>query len=460
MALTTQTKAEIKERAIARIVAGAGLSDLRETDPMVQEVDAFASDLERVYIEQWEVRDAGLPSQCSDEDIDAHLAEVLPSGSARDSGAPAVGGAVKFYRPGADATILTILAGTPVSRKKDGFVYRTIATTTIGVDSRESGAVSIVASKPGTVGNCAASEVNRLGVSISGVTAVSNTASIDNGTDRATKDEAYQAMQAYVAGISPATKKGILSRLKAIDDATYGRVLFAKFGRLSVNQPGYITAYVDDGMGTAGPRVTIPTGEVLLSNAAGGETTLYVDNWPLVSPPVLSDGGGVLTTQPKWALPWGEAQFAAGIAAAKTITAGAYTVYSGLVAVAQRVVDGDVSNSVDYPGHRGAGDIVRVLPAALYGGVLASFGYRLWLQAGDIDRVAIEAEVARRIVAYVNSLDIGQKLYQSDVIAIARGVSGVVDVTDISLNGSTTATSLNPAENQVIRTAESRVAAL
>jgi hypothetical protein len=454
-AAVTWTKAELKERSLARIIAGSGLSDVRETDPMVQEVDAFATDLERAHIEQWEIRDEGMPSQCSDEAMDGHLAEVLPDGMARDEGDYAIGGAVKFYRPNASATILNIAAGTNVYRSKDGFAYKTMTLVTIGAGATESNATSVIALRKGSLGNCAVEEIDRIGTPISGVTVCLNSAGIDNGADRQSRDDAYTTMRDYVRGISPATKPGILYRLKQIEDPTYGKVRFAKFGSVSPLTPGMISVYIDNGLGTAGPLTAVSAGEILLSSAVGGETSLYLDNWPINVVPTLYKNTVAMSPQPVWAYPTGQAQLTSGLTAMDAITAGAYSVFGGLVAIAQKVVDGSVADPTTYPGNSGAGDIVRVLPAALYGAAQTTIGFKFWPRTG-VDKESLKAAIKRIVTQYVNSLDIGQRLFASDIIRLVRSVDLVDDVTEVTFNGASV-NSINPSESQVIRTSDALV---
>lgn len=455
MAMRVQSAAEIRERMLARLVANTELSDLRETDPATQALYAAADELFRAQIEMWKVRDgAYLSTAEDDDDVDEHAAEVLPEGMERDEGSYATGGALVFTRPTGGAGGVTVVAGTPVQRSKDGYGYRTLGVATFGAGATESSGVSVVASTKGTDGNCAATEIDRLGVSIAGITGCRNTASITNGRGRQSNEDLKQAIRDHVAGIVPPTPAGILRTALAVDDATYGRCLFAKLGTVRKETAGYVYLYIDDGNGTSGPQVAVGAGEVLVSSSQGGERIFFLARRPLVSAgPVLTDELAAVVT-PSWVLPWGMAEFSTGLAVAKTITAAAYTVYGGLVAAVQAALDGDVMNPLTTSGAVGAGCLVVVKPAALKTGGYVSI-------TATVDRIngvslaTVSAVLKRQIVQFVNSLDIGAPLLVSDIVTLLRANSYVTNVRDVTING--VALDLYCAASEIIRTKDTEI---
>jgi hypothetical protein len=448
---------EIAERLISQVIARTGLSDLRETDPMVQSLRAAGREIARCVVEQWKIRDGAYPSKAHDDDMDEHLAEVLPEGQERGQGLRATGGAVRFSRPTAAVSPIIIDKGTPVYRSKDGYVYRTLDVATIGGGAKTSSPVSVAASSIGDAGNCAANEINRIGTSIPGVTTVANTAAIDNGTNIDSDATAYEWLLNWVRGISPAVPSGILRRVLDIEDDTYGPVRFAKFGLRDPLAPGFRRLYIDDGNGTSGPHETAEAGEVVVSDSAGGERVLHLVNRPIYGiPPVILDGGDIYTPAPRWTAPWSQMVFAAELAAGLTLTAGLYQYYTGLVGVAQRLIDGDVSDPLSTPGCGGFGDVLQVMPANLTSNQLASIAARV-IRDQNVDPDTAKVLERRALVQMTNGHDIGQSLTLSDIDSTLRSLSHVRDVpmAEIKINGVNR--SLGAGEYRVVRTADSKV---
>jgi uncharacterized phage protein gp47/JayE len=101
-----------------------------------------------------------------------------------------------------------------------------------------------------------------------------------------------------------------------------------------------------------------------------------------------------------------------------------YTPFSGLIPLVQKVLDGDPSDRVTYPGYVAAGILCTVLAPVtnaqtIVVNVTAATGY---LQATVI------ANVKSAILAYVNALGIGERLIRSELISVIMAVTGVYDV--------------------------------
>jgi len=446
---------EIAERLIARLVVRSGLSDLRETDPAVQACRGFAIEIVDAVNTLWANRDDNYFGTAADSALDEILADILPDGANRSTGARAVGGQVTFSRSAGSTGVVVVSAGTPVSRKNDGFTYRTIAEASFGFAATVSDPpVSVVAAAIGAKGNCEAGDINRLGTSILGVTGCTNAAAIDNGSGAATDEEARQDARAHVKGISPAVPDGILRRVKALEDPTYGKVRHAKWMPVDGSRPGYRELVIDDGMATAGPVTTIATGEVMLGASTTFETLLYLRNRPLVSDPVLYADGVEITDSVYWTRPWGQVALSTAVAAGERVTAGEYKVYGGLVAAAQRLIDGDPSNLEAYPGIGGLGDVIRVRPSRLHDGLYTSVTFDLEVASNF---AAISAALAKILAAYINGLGIGETLYLSEIVRIVKSYPGVRNVSNVKISGS--ASDRKPATDAVLRTREANIVA-
>lgn len=451
--MRTRTREDILERMIAQLVARTELTDIRETDPGVQALGAVAPEIEAAHREAWRARDSGTVEGAQDEFVDELLGEVLPEGIGREQGSFAVGGAVVFTRP-AGGGALVVQAGATVLRSKDGFVYRSMTASTFGAGALESSPVSVVASVKGSAGNCVEGEINRIGGNIPGVTGCRNTASISNGTDRQSDEQAKDMMRRALKGFAPATPAGILKAVLAIEDPTYGRVRFASWAPRNPVSPNQRTLYIDDGMGTSGPTVQV-VDEVMLATSGGGELYLYTRHWPLQSAPTVLKDEADANLSVRWIYPSGQAFLSGGaLAAGKTVTCPSYFYYTGLVGVAQRVVSGVASDYANFPGNDGAGDVISVRPARLMTNTYSTIEFDT-TYATNVDPAVVGAAIRRRVAQMVNSRGIGVKLDIASIIATARVVPGVVNIQNVRING--VAYDANCLEDAVIRVRESDI---
>jgi hypothetical protein len=133
--------------------------------------------------------------------------------------------------------------------------------------------------------------------------------------------------------------------------------------------------------------------------------------------------------------------YAAGLTAGDAVTA-SYTPFSGLIPLVQKVIDGDPSDRVTYPGYVAGGILCTVLAPVtsaqtIVANVTAASGY---LQATVI------ANVESAILAYVNGLGIGEPLIRSELIAVIMAVTGVYDV-----NLTTPSGNVNVSASQIAR---------
>ena len=165
--------------------------------------------------------------------------------------------------------------------------------------------------------------------------------------------------------------------------------------------------------------------------------------------PALTLNGAALTNGVDYEVvePWGQIKLNQALSADDELVAGAYEVYTGIVAEAQRVVDGDPSNRTKYPGYRGAFSIVDVLPAAVHwltitGTVVKRSG---WVQA-DVIKAAEAA-----LMLEVNRNPIGAPIHLSNLVGIidTLEINGLRAVRRVNLTTPTASVYVPP--NTVIR---------
>jgi uncharacterized phage protein gp47/JayE len=173
--------------------------------------------------------------------------------------------------------------------------------------------------------------------------------------------------------------------------------------------------------------------------AVGGETRLTLD-YPAIKNvlpyQVATDVQGNLTAGADYTLDpaSGLIVFSTALVAGEKVVA-SYTRYTGLLAFAQKVVDGDPTDRTTYPGYRGAGVLVQVLPPQV---LLQNVTAVLTVIEG-YSQAVVQATATRVVRDYINSLGISDDLLRAQLFKVIMSVEGVADV-DI----------ITPTENVII----------
>lgn len=176
--------------------------------------------------------------------------------------------------------------------------------------------------------------------------------------------------------------------------------------------------------------------EVVIASALGGEEYLYTDKKPIKSEAALtvtSDTRGALTLGSTYyfnaaagrlyftpALAVGEKISIAGTPATPT----GYTYFTGLIAAAQKVVDGDENDRTNYPGYRAGGTIIRVLTPTV---VIVSVQGTLNFVEG-VNTATVLANVENAVLSYINNLGISGDVIRHEIIERVMAVDGVFDL--------------------------------
>lgn len=459
--MDVRSEAQIRGELTAEFLSRSGLRALRAGDEVAQVLGMMARQIAGFERANWERRDQHMIGTSSGDYLRALLADALPDGLLPAEPAAALGGAVIFYRPAAEASVLSIPAGWPCSRSADGFGYRTVAATTIGSGAVASGSVSILAQETGEDGNCDIGDVDRFDA-IEGITSCRNTAPLTNGDAGSTDDQAKDTLRRYFRAVARATRDAILRAVFAINDATYGR---AKFAKLSAGEATALGAwarlYLDDGAGTAG-QYTDPGEEYLVQGAAGGEWLFYTAGRPIYDP-----GGGITInlnavaddpTRYGIVHPWGQVRRAEsdGLTAADDLSIVGHYYRAGLVALAQQAIDGLLADVWNYPPVRGVGCVLECLPATKKTCTVVC-PVQTYSTAA-LERAAVLVAAKRNLLAYINGRDIGEAAVQARMIAAIVNTSGVKDVPYLLVN--LTVNNLYCLESEVIRSTEASVSFL
>jgi hypothetical protein len=186
----------------------------------------------------------------------------------------------------------------------------------------------------------------------------------------------------------------------------------------------------------AGENMCASLGGPPPDTATGGEEFLYLQNKPVVGTALALTqvtSGGAATALVRGVPPVGQysvresnglIKFDPALAIGDTVFAD-YEYYTGLISAAQKVVDGDPNDRLNYPGYRAAGIDVQVKAPTQR--VIAVTGV-LTITRG-FERTVVRAAAEANVVTYVNGLGISGDVIRSEIIEQIMATPGVYNVT-------------------------------
>lgn len=430
--LQIRTYSQILQRMVGRVVARTALTDLAPTAALMRILAAAADEDDEQYYQILRALDVTSLTKAVGPDLDEHVKIYGPDAIVRRG--PVKGTAtVVFSRTGTTGTV-AIPQGTqvqaPATAARAQLLYATTAAGQISAGLTASTPVPIAAVDVGAAYKVAAGGIFAFGAGRpAGVDSVVNDTPVLNAADAETDDDLRRRVRLYLASLARGTPLAV--QYAALTAEVSGqRVATAAVVEDAVAR-GNVVVYVDDGAGTAETTQAV-TDQVVLASAVGGERRITLPSRPIKiesgytvkrntvamtagTDYVLDPAAGViiLTT----------GAFPTGLAAADAITfTGVY--FTGLIAEAQKIVDGDAADRVNYPGYRAAGVLVRVLAPSI---VQLSVRGNITTAQGASAAAAITAAAAE-LTAYVNGLGIGDDVIVNELRARVMGVPGVYDV--------------------------------
>jgi len=441
-----RTHQQILADMIAGVVAKSQLSDVGDSAMVKHLLSASAmSDAELYYAASLILTEFNIDT-ATGEALDERAADIQPAVITRLEAAKATGNVVfsKATALGGGETV-DIPAGTKV-KTAGGIIF--VTTTAAQLTSTSPEIISghgvgrdvesgVAAESPGADGKVAADTIVKFVTKVTNIDEVTNPAATLHGRDEESDDSFRARIKSYVASLARCTVGALeVAVLGASDPDTGATILFTKVIEDSVNR-GLVTLYIDDGTGTAEDFQTISAPENVTAgllgppadSAVGGEEVLYLDNWPIVDGTLAlsSSTRGALVENTDYTLNLANAQlvFDPPLVAAEVITASTYDYYTGLIALAQKIIDGDPTDRENYPGHRAAGVLVRALvPQVLVQNVVCN----LFIEEG-YDRDEAVADVETAVKDYINGLSISGDVVRNELIKRVMQVSGVINVT-------------------------------
>jgi uncharacterized phage protein gp47/JayE len=431
---------------LARVVARSRLKDVSDTSVVKHVLSAAARADDEQYYQMTLLLQLFSIDTATGRDLDERAKDIQPAVIERRQAAKATGSVV-FSRTGTSGTV-AIPTGTKV-KTAGGIIFTTTTTGTISPASpeqipghgigRDSNLVSVVADQPGTDGNVAAGTMVKLVQKPPGVDEVTNPSAFSQGLDKESDDAFRNRLKRYISSLPRSTtlaiETGVIGKQ---DQATGATILFSKAVEDPINR-GFVTLYVDDGTGTAESVHTVTEENVTRGlagpppgSAAGGETVLYLDEKPIKDsePSILTSStrgvlardtgtGGDYTLNPAS----GQLVFDPALVTGEIITAD-YTFFTGLIALAQKIVDGDPDDRETFPGLRAAGVLVVVrVPQVL----LQNVEVTVTVKEG-FDQAEVQAAARQAIKDYINNLAISGDVIKYELAKRIMSVAGVLDI--------------------------------
>lgn len=446
---TPKRQEQILSQMIAKVVSRTPLSDVSNTAVIKHVLTAAARQDDEQYYQMSLLQLLFSIDTASGDDLDERAKEIQPAIITRNLSRKATGNVV-IYRNGTVGT--TPIAVNTVVTTTDGKSYTTTAAGSISpsspalvvghVTGQDSGLIPAIASEGGADGNVASGEIVKFSSKPPGVDGVTNLSAMAHGADKELDDSFRNRLRQYIATLARSTLNAIENAVLGAEDTDTGAtILFAKAIEDPINR-GNVTLYIDDGTGSASTTEAV-SGEVITAGlagppagaAVGGEQRLFLDYKPIDESTLVleSDVLGTLTqgiTGDYYVNPSsGQLNFVVPLVAGEVVSVvGSYTRYTGLIELAQKIVDGMASDRANYPGYRAGGVRVAVTtPQILIQAVELSI-----IVAEGYDETTVESAVTNAIRDYINSLGISGDVLRTELIRRIKSVSGVYDFTLVS----------------------------
>lgn len=457
---------QILTEMIASIVSRTKLSDLSDSSDFKHLLAAAAQQDEEQYYQMYLLLKLFDINSASGDDLDERAAEIAPNELTRILAKKSVG-TVVFSRATVSG-IVTKPAGLVV-KTGDGKEFITTAGFTINpsdppvlsghIAGQDSSPVPIQSISAGEENNVEYDTIVKFASKPTGLTDVTNPSRTQQGRDKETDDEFRKRIKVYVRSLVRSTVYGLEGSVLNLEDPDTGSIiLYAKAIEDIVNL-GYTTLYIDDGTGYAQSTEVVSNENVTYglagppaNSAVGGETYLFLDHIAINTDEIFSltsSTRGILVDGTDFYLDpsRGQINFITALTTGEVITAN-YTRYTGLIELAQKVVNGDPNDRANYPGYRGAGVQVRVRTPQL---LIQNVEVGLVIEEG-YNTDTVRSNVTSAILKYINTLEISGDVIRTELITAIQNVEGVYDLTlsDPSSNRAV-------LDDQLIRTSTSNI---
>lgn len=441
----TKRHEQILTTMISKVVSRTRLSDVSNTSVWKHVLAAAARQDDEQYYQMTLLLMLFDLYKASGDDLDQRAKEIQPAIITRVEEAKSTGNVVlsrsttvgtTTFSSGeqfstTDGKVFTISSGgsiTPTSPVQ-------IAGHVVGQDS---GLIPAVANEGGADGNVDDNTIVKFVTKPAGIDEVTNPSAFAHGLDEETDDSFRNRLIQYISTLARSTVDALEAAVLGAEDTDTGAtIIFVKAIEDIINR-GDVTLYIDDGTGSASTTESVTNENVCegltgppADTAVGGEEYLFLDHKPIDETTLsLSTNNPVPLTPMTQGVDYyvnpasGQINFTTPLITGEEIIAG-YTRYTGLIELAQKIVDGDASDRANYPGYRAAGIQVLVsTPQILIQDVELSI-----VVAEGYDDTDVEDTVRDTIRDYINTLGISGDVIRNEIIHRVKGVTGVYDLT-------------------------------
>lgn len=436
MPYTPKSALEILRDLTAMTVGRTSLDDISNGSILTTMYSAIAQELASVERKLVTIRESYFLDTVSGIDLDERVRE-LPLGTVRRLQASHASGSVLEVTRDDTSTSLTIPAGSEVICSRTSMTYRTIDDYTMSIGQSLLSGIFIVASQPGSLGNCAIGEINKIKSLPDTILTCTNILGISNGFDEEDDSSLRARAKTYINSLSRSQKSAIEFLAVSFVGSTGERLRYAKLVEPE-DKPAYSELYVDDGTAEMSVATRSRVGKAVGGIVpVGGQRVLYHEA-PATAPITTSQlriNGQAIAQSRIISLPERGVVYVQGLEAGDEWTIGEsvpYRVYTGIIAEIQKEIEGDLDEPTRMTGFRSAG--TRVVVKAITP-TLISLLLNLKIKPTYSSSI-VQSAVTQALVAYINSLAPTETLYVSQLVNRCMDIDGVLDIAFINADGS------------------------
>ncbi len=436
MPYTPKSALEILRDLTAMTVGRTSLDDISNGSILTTMYSAIAQELASVERKLVTIRESYFLDTVSGIDLDERVRE-LPLGTVRRLQASHASGAVIEVTRDDTSESLTIPAGSEVVCSRTSMTYRTIDDYTMVVGASTRSGIFVVASQPGSLGNCAIGEIDTIKSMPDTILTCTNTLALNNGFDEEDDATLRARAKTYLNSLSRSQKSALEFLAVSFVGSTGERLRYAKLVEPE-DKPAYSELYVDDGTAEMSVNTRSRVGKAVGGIVpVGGQRVLYHEapaTAPITTSQIRVNGSSIASSR-IISLPERGIVYVQGLEAGDEWTIGEsspYRVYTGIIAEIQKEIEGDLNEPTRMTGFRSAG--TRVVVKAITT-TLISLLLNLKVKPTYSSSI-VQSAVTQALVAYINSLAPTETLYVSQLVNVCMDIDGVLDIAFINADGS------------------------
>lgn len=442
MPFSPKTANDILRQLTMAVQGRSRLSDISPGSGIMTLLQAFAEELSSTERRMFTVRESFFMNGSAGLDLDRRVAELPPVGIARIAQTHGSGTILTIRRDPADTAAALLIPAGSIFSSESGTRYRTTTDAVIPFGDSEVSNVHIIAESPGSGGNISVGKINQVTSAPDQIISCSNTQPITNGLDRETDTDLRRRAMNYLKSLSRCQKASIEFMASSFVSSDGERYPYAKVYE-DPEQLGFSELVIDDGSGVTAESLSRLGNTTVTTISDGGSRVAYHDapaTAPIEPGQIIVHVGGDPNTQIAVTpinytsiYERGVIYFKPGVVnPGDRVIIQNYRVFRGYVQELQREIEGDPNNFDRLTGFRAAGTrmVVNVVTPQYVDLDIA-------LTANpSADYNAVEFQVTDAIERYISGLAPGETLIISQLVDLAVGIDGVIDIRFYKRNSS------------------------